>query len=115
MLGSAVYTAYKAAGHEVAGWANTRASGELKKVDLLDTADVERGLRNVDQFKSAALENFNNPEVLLEPCVTLADLVLIARAAHALYISTMDKCSSNTQIHRLRGVQGTTAEFLWPS
>ena len=44
MLGSAVYTAYKAAGHEVAGWANTRASGELKKVDLLDTAEVERAV-----------------------------------------------------------------------
>ncbi|KAH9933734.1 NAD(P)-binding protein [Fomitopsis serialis] len=42
ILGSAVYKAYKAAGHEVLGLANSRPTGELKKLDLLDSAEVER-------------------------------------------------------------------------
>ncbi|KZT71892.1 NAD(P)-binding protein [Daedalea quercina L-15889] len=41
VLGSAVYKAYKAAGHDVLGLANSRPAGELKKLDLLDSAEVE--------------------------------------------------------------------------
>lgn len=39
-----MYKAYKAAGHNVAGWANTRSTGELKKVDLLNAAEVEQAV-----------------------------------------------------------------------
>ena len=34
MLGSATYNAYKAAGHDVTGLANSRATYHLKKLDL---------------------------------------------------------------------------------
>ncbi|EPS95120.1 NAD-binding protein [Fomitopsis schrenkii] len=44
VLGSAVY---KAAGHDVAGWANTHPTGELKKVDLPNTAEVEQAVVDV--------------------------------------------------------------------
>ena len=39
-----MYKSYKAAGHDVAGWANTRPSGELKKVDLLNPSEVEHAV-----------------------------------------------------------------------
>lgn len=41
VLGSAIYAAYKAAGHTVLGLANSRPTEELKKLDLLDSAAVE--------------------------------------------------------------------------
>ncbi|KAJ3481660.1 hypothetical protein NLI96_g7508 [Meripilus lineatus] len=43
VLGSAVYSAFKkATGHTILGLANSRSDGELRKVDLLDRAEVER-------------------------------------------------------------------------
>ncbi|KAI0792470.1 NAD(P)-binding protein [Abortiporus biennis] len=41
VLGSAVYLAFKGAGHSVLGLAHSRPSNELKKLDLLDEATVE--------------------------------------------------------------------------
>ena len=46
MLGTAVYAAFKAAGHTVLGLANTRATDELKKVDLLDQEQIEATLQD---------------------------------------------------------------------
>ncbi|KAI0947777.1 hypothetical protein AcW1_009452 [Taiwanofungus camphoratus] len=42
VLGSAVYAAFKYAGHTVLGLAHSRPTDELKKLDLLDSAEVER-------------------------------------------------------------------------
>ena len=42
MLGSAVHAAYKSAGHTVLGLAHSRPTDELRAVDLLDSAAVER-------------------------------------------------------------------------
>ena len=42
VLGTAVYDAFKAAGHEVLGLAYSRPRGDLVKLDLLDNAAVEK-------------------------------------------------------------------------
>ncbi|KAH9940317.1 NAD(P)-binding protein [Amylocystis lapponica] len=42
VLGSAVYAAFKAAGHNVLGLAHSRSTNELKAVDLLDSAAVQQ-------------------------------------------------------------------------
>lgn len=42
VLGSAVYAAFRRAGHHVLGLAHSRSTGELVKLDLLDTEGVER-------------------------------------------------------------------------
>lgn len=42
VLGTAVYNAFKSAGHDVLGLARTRATGELQKLDLLDYEAVEQ-------------------------------------------------------------------------
>ncbi|KAI0077373.1 NAD-P-binding protein [Panus rudis PR-1116 ss-1] len=41
VLGAAVYDAFKKAGHETLGLANSRATGELQKVDLRNQSDTE--------------------------------------------------------------------------
>lgn len=41
MLGSAVYAAFKSAGHTVLGLAHSRPTDELKKLDLLDKEQVQ--------------------------------------------------------------------------
>ena len=41
MLGDAVYNAYKTSGHTVLGLANSRATGELQQLDLLNATAVE--------------------------------------------------------------------------
>ncbi|EPQ52149.1 NAD P-binding protein [Gloeophyllum trabeum ATCC 11539] len=45
LLGSAVYNAFKQAGHDVLGLAHSRATGDLKKVDLTDKGQVEAVFR----------------------------------------------------------------------
>ncbi|KAF9807156.1 hypothetical protein IEO21_08356 [Rhodonia placenta] len=42
VLGSAIYAAYKSAGHTVLGLAHSRPTDELRQLDLLDSAEVER-------------------------------------------------------------------------
>ncbi|KZT03733.1 NAD(P)-binding protein [Laetiporus sulphureus 93-53] len=42
VLGSAVYNAFKAAGHTVLGLAHSRPTEELKQLDLLNSAEVEK-------------------------------------------------------------------------
>lgn len=46
MLGTAVYAAFKAAGHTVLGLANTRATDDLKKVDLLNQEEIDATLKD---------------------------------------------------------------------
>ena len=46
MLGTAIYAAFKAAGHTVLGLANSRAGGELQKVDLLDNEQIDATLKD---------------------------------------------------------------------
>lgn len=41
VLGTAVYDAFKSAGHDTLGLAFSRPSGELKKVDLLNQGETE--------------------------------------------------------------------------
>ena len=42
VLGSAVYNAFIASGHTVLGLANSRATGDLIKLDLLDKQEVSK-------------------------------------------------------------------------
>lgn len=46
VLGTAVYAAFKAAGHTVLGLANTRATDDLKKVDLLNQEEIDATLKD---------------------------------------------------------------------
>lgn len=41
VLGTAIYAAFKAAGHNVLGLAHSRATGDLKKVNLLDNDEID--------------------------------------------------------------------------
>lgn len=41
VLGTAVYDAFKSAGHETLGLAFSRPTGELKKVDLLNQGEAD--------------------------------------------------------------------------
>lgn len=49
MLGAAVYDAFKAAGHTVLGLAHSRATGELKRLDLLNHEAVDK---TFEEFKT---------------------------------------------------------------
>ncbi|EPS95126.1 NAD-binding protein [Fomitopsis schrenkii] len=98
VLGSAVYKAYKAAGHDVAGWANTRPTEELKKVDLLNTAEVEQAVVDFkpDWIIHCAAERRpdvaeKNPEATQQLNASVPEH--LARLAHArrftlVYVST---------------------------
>lgn len=46
VLGTAIYAAFKAAGHTVLGLANSRATEELKKVDLLESDQIDETLKD---------------------------------------------------------------------
>lgn len=62
VLGSAVFAAFKQAGHTTLGLANSRSSDELKKLDLLDKPEVEKVFKEfTPNCKSPlAVYSFNN-------------------------------------------------------
>ena len=47
MLGRAVYNAFKSAGHDVTGLANSRATDHLKRLDLTNFSETDAFLETV--------------------------------------------------------------------